>query len=350
LQYNDFMDAQNASPKDNYTSVPNELIRNKHISGKAKALLCLLISNKKGWKSYKTQMQTYMKEGREAIESGLKELEAHQYLKRYQVRKNSKICGSIWAYTHTPNNFNEDEMLKRMNSKGYELRLIQSKNTGLPSYRKPVDVKPDVEKHDTKKTIDKKTNNKKTNKEIPYGRKKKKTSGMNNHGNGTVSYPDSFSQQERFIEILKNKKIQKPEKNEKFRFGDVDNFKDKACRFGYKKLKAGEYPGAWEAIHSLPDSDEHKQLCLAYVEHESAKWDFSATKNKDVVPKIFCLEYILDAPNAKHFLACYFDGTLQEDLDKYYKRNNIKRKQEYPELKDDDDGAGLLDAWDAIEE
>ncbi len=59
---NQLPDAINCSITKEFTHAPNELLRNPDRSSKAKALLCLLLSNKGGWKSYFTTIGQMMKE------------------------------------------------------------------------------------------------------------------------------------------------------------------------------------------------------------------------------------------------------------------------------------------------
>lgn len=123
-------DAINCSELKNFTQVPNDLLRNPEISGKAKALLCLLLSNKEGWHSYITSIKNMMKEKESAILSAINELEQHHYLRRVRYRdKQSKTWkGSFWAYTDTPNVFNMEEQAAILNKYGYELVVYQMEN------------------------------------------------------------------------------------------------------------------------------------------------------------------------------------------------------------------------------
>ena len=79
-------DAINGSPNVNFTQISNELLRNPNISGKATKILCILLSNQDGWKSYIPFLLSMMKEGKDAVLSGLKELEELGYLKRIKYR------------------------------------------------------------------------------------------------------------------------------------------------------------------------------------------------------------------------------------------------------------------------
>ena len=86
-------DAINCSLTKDFTQVPNALLRNPNITSKAKAILCLLLSNKNGWHSHITVIQKMMKEGTDAIQSGLQELEKHGHLIRLKYRD---IQTKIW--------------------------------------------------------------------------------------------------------------------------------------------------------------------------------------------------------------------------------------------------------------
>lgn len=120
-------DAINCSVTENFTQIPNSLIRNPNISGKAKALLCLLLSNKGNWKTYIATIVTMMKEGEDAIRAGLEELENHHYLLRLYYRDiRTKVRrGAIWAYTDVPNTFKLDKHIKFLKEKGLEVVVFK---------------------------------------------------------------------------------------------------------------------------------------------------------------------------------------------------------------------------------
>lgn len=124
-------DAINCSQTGNFTQVPNDLLRNPNISGKAKALLCLLLSNKQGWTSYVETLKTMMKEGKNAINAGLNELVDHGYLfrVRYRCKETKKWEGSVWAYTDTPHQFELNAVITQLSAKDMELdpRFLQNK-------------------------------------------------------------------------------------------------------------------------------------------------------------------------------------------------------------------------------
>jgi hypothetical protein len=113
-------DAVNASISKNFTQIPNDLLRNPEISGKAKAILCILLSNKEGWTTYITNLQKMMKEGLDAIRSGVSELEEFGYLirVRYRDKTTKKWVGSFWCYTDIPGSFDisrQQKLLEKQN-------------------------------------------------------------------------------------------------------------------------------------------------------------------------------------------------------------------------------------------
>ncbi len=116
-------DAINCQAKKEFTQIPNALLRNPNITGKSKAILCLLLSNRSGWHSWISTIEKMMAEKRDAIESGLRELEAHGYLKRVKFRdaKTKKWIGSFWAYTDSPNQLDISEHLAELERNGLEV-------------------------------------------------------------------------------------------------------------------------------------------------------------------------------------------------------------------------------------
>lgn len=104
-----YFDARNCSPQINYSQIPNNVIRDKNISYKARGILILLLSHKDGWKTF---MDTLCDEfstvdGRTSVESGIKELKQFGYFdKKVFLDKNKRVCGGFIAYTDTPFNFN----------------------------------------------------------------------------------------------------------------------------------------------------------------------------------------------------------------------------------------------------
>jgi len=163
-------DAINCSVSRKFTQIPNELLRNPDISGKAKALLGILLSNAQGWTSYIATLKNFMKEGEDAIRSGLAELEEQGYLVRlrYRHKETKKFIGSFWAYTDFPGDFYLDDHIKWLESMNYEI-IQKNEESENPDRENPDVAKPDVEKAGLKIPNYKNTNkDKKNNKKMTF--------------------------------------------------------------------------------------------------------------------------------------------------------------------------------------
>lgn len=128
-------DAINCSPEGEFTQIPNKILRSPEISGKAKALLCLLLSNKKGWHSCLSTIQTMMKEGEVALRSTLTELEDLNYLMRvrYRDKETKQWKGSFWAYTNISGTFYIEENIKALEKDGLEVIFTTKPTSRFPT-------------------------------------------------------------------------------------------------------------------------------------------------------------------------------------------------------------------------
>jgi hypothetical protein len=139
-------DAINCGTSKGFTQVPNEFLRNPKISSKTKAILCILLSNQDGWLSHSSTLSSMMKEGREAIQTGLSELKSLGYLKHFRYRNNTtkKIEGVFWAYTDSPNKFDLKEHILFLERNHLEIvseenherenQGLENQTTGNPDY------------------------------------------------------------------------------------------------------------------------------------------------------------------------------------------------------------------------
>jgi len=144
--------------EEGFTQIPNDLIRNPKISSTAKAVLNILLSNQTGWKSNRNDIRNKMKEGLNAISSGLSELKRMGYIKQIQFRdKTTKYMkGYFLAITDDPFAFDFDENLQELERKGCEIV-----SNSLENHRKPENQLPgfpDSGFPTTKNTIYKNTN------------------------------------------------------------------------------------------------------------------------------------------------------------------------------------------------
>lgn len=137
-----------------YTTVPNALLRNPDVSLKAKGLLCILLSNKEGWKSHLKTLNRMTRDGLAGIRGALEELEELDYLRRirYRNKATKQWAGSFWAYTDVPGQFDVIQNSELLEGMGFE-----------PEVEKPPMEKPRVANRTLKRLRDKKTKEKKPN-------------------------------------------------------------------------------------------------------------------------------------------------------------------------------------------
>lgn len=116
-------DASNCSITKNFTQIPNDLLRNPEMSAKAKVILCILLSNKEGWHSYISKLQSLMKEKRDSIYVGIQELEEYNYLRRCAYRDiiTKQWKGMFLAYTDIRGEFNIEDNINYLKELGLEL-------------------------------------------------------------------------------------------------------------------------------------------------------------------------------------------------------------------------------------
>lgn len=82
-----------------FTTLPNTVISDPRLSCKALALLLKGLSCKDGWRFTLDYFVQTSKDGREGIQSGLRELEEVGYLRRYQERDESgKLGGMVYEF------------------------------------------------------------------------------------------------------------------------------------------------------------------------------------------------------------------------------------------------------------
>lgn len=104
----------------NYTVMSNEHLRDQRLSLRAIGLMSKMLSNSDEYEYSVASLQAKCKEGRDAITTALKELEACGYLERIQQRKDGGFAG-------------------------YDYVLHESPFTGFPSTGKPSTGKPITE-------------------------------------------------------------------------------------------------------------------------------------------------------------------------------------------------------------
>jgi len=80
-----------------FTQIPNQIIRDNRLSWKAKGIYMHLVSKPPVWNFYVEEIIKSSKDGKTAVQSGIKELESYGYLKRNKAKNDDgKFKG--WDY------------------------------------------------------------------------------------------------------------------------------------------------------------------------------------------------------------------------------------------------------------
>ena len=148
--------------RNDFTIVRNGLLRDKTMTLKAKGLLITMLSKPDGWDYTLNGLQTILFEGRDAIASGLNELERHGYLVRrktrdrfgrftdveyiiyeYPVTHEPDSAEPVTAYpepenpdTDEPVSENPPELNKDINKKRNNQETTQASIDSIPSLRR----------------------------------------------------------------------------------------------------------------------------------------------------------------------------------------------------------------------
>jgi predicted transcriptional regulator len=88
--------------KEQYENIPRRVLQDSRISLRALGVLVLLLSMPEGWRTSATKIAGSRKEGRDAIETALKELVAVGYLARHRVQYKNGTWGWVWLYGVDP--------------------------------------------------------------------------------------------------------------------------------------------------------------------------------------------------------------------------------------------------------
>lgn len=88
--------------EDHFTQIPNEYLRDERISLRARGLLALIFSHSIGWQLTIETLAEHGPEGRDAIRTAVKELEAVGYLRRERQRSEDGTLGGVDFYLQEP--------------------------------------------------------------------------------------------------------------------------------------------------------------------------------------------------------------------------------------------------------
>ncbi len=110
--------------KNNYTMIMNYIFKEKRLSLKAKGMLCYAISLPDNWKFSKRGIMTSCTDKESSIETALRELEEHFYLKRKRIRDKGKF-NTLYTFYEVPYNLqtNGEKTTRRKTIRNQTIRL-----------------------------------------------------------------------------------------------------------------------------------------------------------------------------------------------------------------------------------
>lgn len=85
----------NALPQDRYTTISNAWLRDERLSWKARGLLAHLASHSLNWETSLERLSVSGPDGRDAVRSGLNELETYGYLVRVRARNEDGTLAGV---------------------------------------------------------------------------------------------------------------------------------------------------------------------------------------------------------------------------------------------------------------
>lgn len=138
-------------PEVNFTIISNTIILDERLSWKAKGIYLYAMSRPANWTFYLCDIVNHSTDGRDAVNSGLKELETFGYLIRTKRRDEAqKFAHDHWEFIINP-----DEFKKSLPQTGFPL-------TAKPSAGNPPLIKTDINKTDKEKDLSKDKSKKST--------------------------------------------------------------------------------------------------------------------------------------------------------------------------------------------
>ncbi|MEU3025064.1 helix-turn-helix domain-containing protein [Nocardiopsis alba] len=149
---------------DRFTIVANAAIRDPHLSYKACGLLALIASHREGWGITEKRLADQSPDGISSVRSGLKELEAAGYLRRYRVRNElGQLGGAHWVITDDPTSLNArvTDLAGALGKDGGDLVPLPMSRSGpkcdFPKSAEPTEAEPPEDDRAPKKTNHKNT-------------------------------------------------------------------------------------------------------------------------------------------------------------------------------------------------
>jgi DNA-binding MarR family transcriptional regulator len=111
------MNKLNNKIKDNFTIIPNDIIRNKSLSDRARFIFCYMASMPDDWKFYQGAMAKELGYTKDTLRKYIDELLETGYLNREQRRETGKFDSYDYTLNFTPSGKNTDTVKNRHDKK-----------------------------------------------------------------------------------------------------------------------------------------------------------------------------------------------------------------------------------------
>jgi len=111
------MNKLNNKIKDNFTIIPNDIIRNKSLSDRARFIFCYMASMPDDWKFYQGAMAKELGYTKDTLRKYIEELLETGYLNREQRRETGKFDSYDYTLNFTPSGKNTDTVKNRHDKK-----------------------------------------------------------------------------------------------------------------------------------------------------------------------------------------------------------------------------------------
>jgi DNA-binding MarR family transcriptional regulator len=111
------MNKLNNKIKDNFTIIPNEIIRKKSLSDRARFIFCYMASMPDDWKFYQGAMAKELGYTKDTLRKYIEELLETGYLNRQQRRETGKFDSYDYTLNFTPSGKNTDTVKNRNGKK-----------------------------------------------------------------------------------------------------------------------------------------------------------------------------------------------------------------------------------------
>ena len=128
---------------DRFTIVDNEILRNHALSFKARGLLAYLLSMPDNWSCQIGHLATVGPDGRDAVRTGLRELETYGYLTRETRRRPDGRLRTVTTVHDTP-----------VGNPVHKFRSYPPPESGYPNDGKPIPLRSTYKEVPTKKFRD----------------------------------------------------------------------------------------------------------------------------------------------------------------------------------------------------